>query len=136
MWPKLTGASASGYATVVFYVSGIEVNSTCHPVSTSARASSFYWSRMAGLLVRLAHKLWFVSRSGFIYVDDLLALLGRPVPRSGPACWSSFFSFSGCLCPGTRRSFRHVWFGLVGVLTSRSAGFSGIWQARTHSPAY
>ena len=30
---------------------------------------------MAGLLVRITHKLWFISHSGFIYVDDLLALL-------------------------------------------------------------
>ena len=42
-----------------------------------ARASGFYWNRVAGLLVRLAHRLWRVRHSALIYVDDLLAVLLR-----------------------------------------------------------
>ena len=42
-----------------------------------ARASGFYWNRVAGLLVRLAHRLWRVRHSALIYVDDLLAILLR-----------------------------------------------------------
>ena len=42
-----------------------------------ARASGHYWSRVAGLLVRLAHRLLFIAHSAFIYVDDILALLER-----------------------------------------------------------
>ena len=40
-----------------------------------ARASGFYWNRVAGLLVRLTHRLWRVRHSAQIYVDDLSALL-------------------------------------------------------------
>ena len=42
-----------------------------------ARASGFYWNRVAGLLVRLAHRLWRIRHSALIYVDDLLAVLLR-----------------------------------------------------------
>ena len=42
-----------------------------------ARASGFYWNRVAGLLVRLTRRLWRVRHSAKIYVDDLLAILLR-----------------------------------------------------------
>ena len=42
-----------------------------------ARASGFYWNRVAGLLLRLTHRLWHVRHSAQIYVDDLLAILLR-----------------------------------------------------------
>ena len=42
-----------------------------------ARASGFYWNRVAGLLVRLTHRFWHVRHSAQIYVDDLIALLLR-----------------------------------------------------------
>ena len=42
-----------------------------------ARASGFYWNRLAGLLVRLTHRPWHVRHSAQIYVDDLLAILLR-----------------------------------------------------------
>ena len=42
-----------------------------------ARASGFYWNRLAGLLVRLTHRFWHVRHSAQIYVDDLLAMLLR-----------------------------------------------------------
>ena len=42
-----------------------------------ARASGFYWNRVAGLLLRLTHRLWHVRHSAQIYVDDLLAVLLR-----------------------------------------------------------
>ena len=35
------------------------------------------WNRVAGLLVRLTHRLWRVRHSALIYVDDLLAVLLR-----------------------------------------------------------
>ena len=46
-----------------------------------ARASGYYWNRVAGLLVRFLHRLLFSAHSAFIYVDDILALLDR---RSAP----------------------------------------------------
>ena len=42
-----------------------------------ARASGYYWNRVAGLLVRFLHRLLFSAHSAFIYVDDILALLDR-----------------------------------------------------------
>ena len=42
-----------------------------------ARASGFYWNRVAGLLLRLTYRLWRVRHSAQIYVDDLLAILLR-----------------------------------------------------------
>ena len=42
--------------------------------SVGARASGF---RVAGLLIRLTHRLWRVRHSAKIYVDDLLAILLR-----------------------------------------------------------
>ena len=42
-----------------------------------ARASGFYWNHLAGLLVRLTHRLWHVRHSAQIYVDDLLTILLR-----------------------------------------------------------
>ena len=42
-----------------------------------ARASGHYWSRVAGLLIRLAHRVLFIAHSALIYVDDILALLER-----------------------------------------------------------
>ena len=42
-----------------------------------ALASGFYWSRVAGHLLRLIHTLTYVSHSALMYVDDTLALLER-----------------------------------------------------------
>ena len=42
-----------------------------------ARASGFYWSRLAGHLLRLIHALTYLSHSALMYVDDILALLER-----------------------------------------------------------
>ena len=47
----------------------------CLTLNFGARASGFYWARVAGLLVRLTHKFWWVHHSALIYVDDILALL-------------------------------------------------------------
>ena len=49
----------------------------CLTLNFGARASGFYWSRVAGLLVRLVHRIWWVSHSALIYVDDLLCLLEK-----------------------------------------------------------
>ena len=46
-------------------------------LNVGARASGFYWNRVAGLLVRLTHRFWHVRHSAQIYVDDLIALLLR-----------------------------------------------------------
>ena len=48
-----------------------------HTKFRCARASGFYWNRVAGLLVRLTFRLWHVRHSAKIYVDDLLAILLR-----------------------------------------------------------
>ena len=42
-----------------------------------ARASGFYWSRVAGLQLRLLHQLTYLSHSALVYVDDILGLLER-----------------------------------------------------------
>ena len=47
----------------------------CTTLNFGARVSSFFWSRAAGLLVRLIHRLLRVRHSAKIYVDDLLCLL-------------------------------------------------------------
>ncbi|CAE7664552.1 unnamed protein product [Symbiodinium sp. CCMP2592] len=57
----------------------------CLTLNFGARASGFYWSRMAGLLTRLLHRLVFVKHCLLIYVDDLIALLSGP---SGPV-WAA-----------------------------------------------
>ena len=44
---------------------------------TSACASSYYWSRTAGLICRLLRRVLFVSHGLMIYVDDLLCLLRK-----------------------------------------------------------
>eukprot|EP00439_Symbiodinium_sp_Y106_P083308 s433_g23.t1 len=50
----------------------------CLTLNFGARACGFYWSRLAGLLTRLIHRLLFVRHCLFIYVDDLIALLSGP----------------------------------------------------------
>ncbi|CAE7657443.1 LRRC45 [Symbiodinium sp. CCMP2592] len=57
----------------------------CLTLNFGARPSGFYWSRMAGLLTRLLHRLVFVKHCLLIYVDDLIALLSGP---SGPV-WAA-----------------------------------------------
>ena len=49
----------------------------CKTLNFGARASGFYWARVAGLLVRLVHRFWWVSHSAMIYVDDLLSILEK-----------------------------------------------------------
>ena len=49
----------------------------CKTLNFGARASGFYWARVAGLLVRLVHRFWWVSHSALIYVDDLLSILEK-----------------------------------------------------------
>ena len=49
----------------------------CLTLNFGARASGFYWARVAGLLVRLTHKFRWLPHSALIYVDDILALLEK-----------------------------------------------------------
>ena len=49
----------------------------CLTLNFGARASSYYWSRAAGLLCRLLHRILFVNHALLIYVDDLLSLLRK-----------------------------------------------------------
>ncbi|CAE7225121.1 unnamed protein product [Symbiodinium natans] len=42
----------------------------CKTLNFGACASGFYWARVAGLLVRLVHRFWWVGHSALIYVDD------------------------------------------------------------------
>ena len=49
----------------------------CLTLNFGARASSYYWSRAAGLLCRLLHRMIYVNHSLMIYVDDLICLLRK-----------------------------------------------------------
>ena len=49
----------------------------CLTLNFRARASSYYWSRTAGLLCRLLHRMIYVNHSLMIYVDDLICLLHK-----------------------------------------------------------
>ena len=49
----------------------------CLTLNFGARASSYYWSRTAGLLCRLLHRMIYVNHSLMIYVDDLICLLRK-----------------------------------------------------------
>ncbi|CAE7611472.1 LRRC45 [Symbiodinium sp. CCMP2592] len=50
----------------------------CLTLNFGARASGFYWARLAGILSRLMHRLLFVRHALLIYVDDLISLLSGP----------------------------------------------------------
>ena len=49
----------------------------CLTLNFGARASSYYWSRTAGLLCRLLHRMIYVNHSLMIYVGDLICLLRK-----------------------------------------------------------
>ena len=49
----------------------------CLTLNFGARASSYYWSRAAGLLCRLLHRMIYVNHFLMIYVDDLICLLRK-----------------------------------------------------------
>ncbi|CAE7737362.1 LRRC45 [Symbiodinium sp. KB8] len=57
----------------------------CLTLNFGARASGYYWARVAGLLSRLLHRLLFVRHALLIYVDDLISLFSGP---SAPV-WAS-----------------------------------------------
>ncbi|CAE7202888.1 LRRC45 [Symbiodinium sp. CCMP2592] len=50
----------------------------CLTLNFRARASGFYWARLAGILSRLMHRLLFIRHALLIYVDDLISLLSGP----------------------------------------------------------
>ncbi|CAE7747975.1 LRRC45 [Symbiodinium sp. CCMP2592] len=50
----------------------------CLTLNFGARASGFYWARLAGILSRLMHRLLFIRHALLIYVDDLISLLSGP----------------------------------------------------------
>ena len=50
----------------------------CLTLNFGARASGYYWARVAGLLSRLLHRLLFVRHALLIYVDDLISLFSGP----------------------------------------------------------
>ena len=60
-----------------------------------ARASGYYWGRIAGMLMRVLHRIMHVRQSMFIYVDDLLATLDL---RSAPIYASMILIM--CMCLG------------------------------------
>ena len=57
----------------------------CLTLNFGARASGLFWSRLAGLLLRLSHRVVYLRHALLIYVDDLLALL----PLSAASVWAS-----------------------------------------------
>ncbi len=60
-----------------------------------ARASGYYWGRVAGMLMRTLHRVVHVRHSMFIYVDDILATLDS---RSSPIYASMIVLM--CMCLG------------------------------------
>ena len=50
----------------------------CLTLNFGARASGYYWARVAGLLSSLLHRLLFVRHALLIYVDDLISLFSGP----------------------------------------------------------
>ena len=65
----------------------------CRTLNFGARVSSFYWARVAGLLLRLLKRLVRVRHSGLIYVDDIISLLNRTSARFGHPSLLSFCAF-------------------------------------------
>ena len=114
MWPKLTGAFAFACAIKAFCVSVTGVSCTAVPLFLSqlrcTRQQFLLEShgRPSCPAYRLTHKLWFVSHSGCIYVDDLLALL----EATTAALWS------GTLVVLLRRSSHRASSGSAGASTS------------------
>ena len=85
----------------------------CLTLNFGARASGFYWARLAGLLTRLGHRFIFVLHSLLIYVDDFICLLHE---ESAPV-WASVLVLLLC-CLGVPMSWRKaalsarpVWIG-------------------------
>ena len=78
-----------------------------------ARASGYYWGRVAGMLMRTLHRAVHVRHSMFIYVDDLLAVLDS---KSSPVYASIIVLM--CMCLGVPLSWKKtqlqsqvVWIG-------------------------
>ncbi len=78
-----------------------------------ARASGYYWGRVAGMLMRTLHRAVHVCHSMFIYVDDILAALDS---KSSPVYASIIVLM--CMCLGVPLSWKKtqlqsqvVWIG-------------------------
>ena len=78
-----------------------------------ARASGYYWGRVAGMLMRTLHRAVHVQHSMFIYVDDILAALDS---KSSPV-YASIIVWM-CMCLGVPLSWKKtqlqsqvVWIG-------------------------
>ncbi|CAE7247983.1 unnamed protein product, partial [Symbiodinium pilosum] len=55
----------------------LDVSKAHRRIRIRPQDQGFYWNHLAGLLVRLTHRLWHVRHSAQIYVDDLLTILLR-----------------------------------------------------------
>ena len=64
-----------GTGMLCFYANGEFYR--CVTLNFGARASGWYWGRVAGLMVRLSHSLFGHHHALWQYVDDLLARLDR-----------------------------------------------------------
>lgn len=71
-----------------------------------ARASGYYWSRVAGLMVRCFHNFLHVRHALFQYVDDLLILL----EAATSPIWISILTVL-CMCLGIPMSWHKTLFG-------------------------
>ena len=78
-----------------------------------ARASGYYWGRVAGMLMRTLHRVVHVRHGMFIHVDDILATLDS---RSSPIYASMIVLM--CMCLGVPLSWKKtqlqstvVWIG-------------------------
>lgn len=72
----------------------------CITLNFGARASGWYWGRVAGLMVRTSHALLAYGHVLWQYVDDLLAWLDRVSAPLWALCLCYFSSFWAFPCHG------------------------------------
>lgn len=82
----------------------------CVTLNSGARASGWYWGRVAGLMVRTSPALLAYGHVLWQHVDNLLAWIDRVSALTW--CCSSFWAFP---CRGTRLRWLRKLTGLVGV---------------------
>ena len=76
--------------------------------------SAYWWSRVGALLLRLAHRLVWVSHTGFLYVDDFLWRFARSVAPLLASLVTAFLEAVGCPLSWKklRLGVRIKWIGL------------------------
>ena len=114
-------------------------NGRCITLNFGARASGWYWSRVAGLMARTSHALVAHGHVLWQYVDDLLVWLDRV---SSPYWAVVLFLILGTPCHGTKR-LQSKWIGWhisvatwsISVLRKSSKGTSINWTWGARAPS-